>query len=991
MKLKLLRWLLPAIVPAALMFGAATSAHATVYECSGPINPVPENVPSGSVEITVTSGDCVIDHDVTAPGEIRITVQNGSLQAMNLTSTGGAIFLSTEGGNVKAETLKAATTIQVTAGLVNGPDSASIELDDVIANTSNVETSNVNIILRAKGTINTKNIKNNGTADAASKRSGGIQIDVNMSGANSLFTIGGPGGIDGTIDTRSQLGGGTMTQRVESGIRITNGTANSTGGIRIVSMANIKVRNQNSRSGQIELNAQKGTITLPAGILDVSEQNSKGAGFIFLLAKTISTQDGTIIRANQATSTPGNVHQVIIAAETIQYQGLEGLSVTANGGGFTPSLTAAVYVVPQGGVNSTSNNTLTNLLWTRSFQGTFFSFPGEVHFEGGSNAKLLIGANGNFSQVVITAYPITFTGQNITIQSRGDGIKNEVVMGFGNSSVFTQTKGISFFDSGTGKLTVNVNGLESGNKGGLIQLQTDVMFLDGAEHLFQARAASAGDADGGQILAFGSLFRLRNTAVATMAADAAPNGLGNAKTDGFGAVNVFLNGTSSIPKVSLGTEAGLLKITANGGKTGGNGGFVSINAQAIDAVTSNSISAIARGNDGNGGMVTLAGNITLFPVSGRTVEDIIKATGHGTGTGGKITTFYQLQNRFDILKAFKVNGGADLPIGGLDGYLEFNFVACQQVRYATTFPKSYWDCVNPLSPGAREQIPVSAMASHKPVVRNLLRDNNVAVFTFTDLNSYINFSGWGIFPTDGLPPEAGGFTATFRVNPVDAEGFTYVNVFQSGTLGANNGTTQTYDDGQYREAAAHETGHAIDTSLNFPSKSSAYRPYVLRDFINLDYVVIGADESSSLRRFPCRKTPNPAGGDFPGAAPFKGIKDLGTGNFICTGVDGTGNNPTAAFAGKSNTEILFEIDGIWNPTNPNNVQWLEGYAQTSAYKRVGNLGVRPMNDGVYDKGYFSCVKDWATATHNGQFSGPSPSPADCSVAVPSWYRPEIPR
>ncbi len=987
MKLKLLRWLLPAIVPAALMFGAASPAHAVSYNCDGPINPVPTN-PSGSVEITVTSGDCVIDHDVTAGGEIRITVQNGSLDAKNLTSVGGAIFLITEGGNVKAETVKSATTIYVTAGLNSGPSSASIELEDVIANTSDVESTNANIMLRAQGAINTKNIRNNGTQLAASKRSGAIQIDVNMSGANNPFTIGGAGGIDGTIDTRSQNGGGIQSQRVESGIRITNGTANSTGGITVVSMANIKVRNQTSRSGQIELNARKGILSLPSGILDASEQGPNGAGLIYLFAKTISTQDGTIVRANQATSSPSNVHQVMIAAETIQYQGLSGLAITANGGGLSSSLSSEVYVLPQGAVNSTSNNTLLNLLWTRPFVGNFFEFLGEVHFEGGSNAKLLIGADGNFSRVAITGYPVTFTGQNITLQSRGNGLRNDVLIGYGVSSVFTQTKGISFFDGGTGNLTINVNGLESGNKGGLIQLQTDVMFLDGAQHKFQAQGSSAGDADGGQIIAVGTQFRLRQTATATMAADAALNGSGNAKTDGNGAVAIFLNGTTSIPKVSLGTEPGLLKITANGGKTGGNGGFVNIGAQAIDVVSTDSVSAVARGTDGDGGMVTLAGNITLYPVSGKTVEDVIKATGHGTGKGGKITAFYQLQNRFDFLKAFKVNGGANLAIGGLDGYIEFNFEACQQVRFGSTFPKSYWDCVNPLSPGAREQIPVSAMASHKPVVRNLLRDNNTAIFTFPDLNSYVTFSGWGIFGTDGLPPEAGGFTATFRLVPADPEGFTYVNVFQQGTLGTT--ATQSYDDGMYKEAAAHEVGHAIDVALNLPSKQSPYRPYVLRDFINLDYVILGADASSSTPRFPCKATPNPAGGNF-GAAPFKGIKDLSTGAYICTGPTGTGNNPNSAYAGMSNTDILFAIDGIWNPTNPNNVQWLEGYAQTSAYRLVGSLGVRPMNDGVYDKGFFTCVKSWATATHNGQFSGPSPSPGDCATTVPAWYLPSIPR
>lgn len=970
MKLKLLRWLLPAIVPAALMFGAASPALAVSYNCDGPINPVPSN-PSGSVEIEVTSGDCVIDHDVTAQGQIQITVKNGgSLDAQNLKSVTGAIFLISDAGNIKAKNVIAGTVIQIKAGLTGGSETSTIDVENVISNTTDVAT-NANIMLQSWGPIKTKNIQANGE-NGTTQRSGGVQIDANMSGANNLLTIGGSGGIDGVIDTRSVVGGGTQLQRVESGIRITNGTANSTGGITLTAMNKLLVKNTGSRSGQIELNARKGTITLPSGVLDVSEQNGSGAGFIFLLANKVAAPSGATLRANQATTTTGYNHQVVIAAETIQFA--SGLTITADGNGASASLPATVYVVPQGGVTSISNDNLNSLLWTRTFTGTFFSFPGSVTFDGGGSAPLTLSANGNFSQIIVTGYPIRFDTGNLTVRSRGNGVKNEIVMGFGDDSDFDHTKGISFLSSSTSTLTFTTNGVNPGDKGGYIQIQSDLIAVKGMQHTFTADGATTGASDGGQVIFVGHFFDRSPSGTVLISADASLNGSGNARTDEpFGAVYFWFSGTQA---AAFGTENNQIKVTANGGKTGGSAGLITIGSSNIEVRTTEAFTAFARGGNGNGGDLRLFGTLQMSPENGITRKDVFKLAGRGTGEGGKFKAFYQPDSIFDFLKAISINGGTNLSVGGKDGRINFNAVTCQQFRYGTAYPKGYWNCINPDSPQARDEIPVSVLASYRGPVRSRLRDNNTAIFTFANSLDFMDFT------LQAIPTEAGGFTYGFRdlnVDPVD--GSIYVSVFQTGTLGAKNGSTVSYDDNQYTEASAHEIAHGIDAATTRQSQRVPYLDYAERDLANLDYVVIGSDQASSTERLPCKRTPMPGGGFYPGKAPFVDVIDLTSGLAVCNS-DGTVHSN---WAGLRNFQILKDLEIIWDPTALGG-PWVEGYAQTSAFRKVGALGVRPMMDKVYQNGHFACAKAFANAVHNGDFSGPATAPDLCGTEVPQWYR-----
>lgn len=950
MKLKLLRWLIPAIVPAALMFGAASPASATSYQCDGPIDPVPTNV-MGSVEINVT-GDCVIDHDVTATGQIQINITGGKLDARQLISINEAVKLSTNTGFIKARKISAGTTVEIYAGDDNASSSATIEVNDVISNTKDVENINANIILKARGTIKTKDIKANGTAGAGSKKSGGVQIDANLAGDNVLFTVGGAGGIDGSIDTRSKIGGGTESQRVGSGIRITNGKANSTGGITVTDLSKLRVRNSESRSGQIELNANKGTLTLPSGDLNVSEQSNYGAGFIFLLAQKIVTGDGTRLLANQNDLlTPGNVHQVVIAAQTIEYQGAGGLSIEVDGNGAFSTLPATIYVLPQGAIKSDTTDSISNLLWTRTFNGTFFSYPGEVHFNGGEDSPLVLRAHGDNSQIVVTGYPVRFNGGNVTISSRGDGIKNEVILGYGNNQQFNGSPGVTFDNTGTVLLTTK--GLRSATRGGLVQVQTDLLKLNATNTIFRADANNDGNADGGRIIVIANAYNQTELSSALFSADAASGGMGNGRTDGLGAVYVVINAA-----LNLGDEPGKLKLTSVGGGNGGNGGKVTVVAQSIAAFTQRSINASASGGNGNGGEIDLTGILTFQNENKQT----LRAVGHGEGEGGKLKAFYFTP--FDINYFINVDGGDSLAFPGKDGNLNLNLVECQQWRISNSFPKSYWNCAHPQSPETTDEAPIAEVNSLPSTVISDLQQKDFKLYVTSDSTQYVTFFRVN-FPINGV----GGGTYKLK--------YIYTAVFRQ--VIDTNGVPRSPDTNQIKETTAHEVGHAMDLIKSEKSADGAYNKFAQRDFYNLDYLNDSATQGGAIPRDPCI-----ASGTTP--APFAGVIDESTQQPFCDGNGVIAEKYRPGGVLMRNSEIIkTAIPHIMQGSLGNR---RELFAQTFAYQGYASaissqLWFNYTSDGVFNNQHFLCTNSWATSVLNG--SSTPPSTAGCSNSVPNWY------
>lgn len=769
MKLSIRRWLALAVVPAALaMFGAVAPAHAVTFaNC----NDIPSTGHVGSVTVT-QAGDCDIPFDLNYPDGTTLLITNGKLTTKKITSDNGEIFLSSTNSTVETKKLSAGTKVRVIAGLQGGTAASSITIDgDVISNASNIETGNANIMLRARGLIKTKDIKTNGTMGPASLRSGGVQIDADMSGQNNvLFTIGADtvNGVNGNINTRSVHGGGnTPIGTVESGIRITNGTANSTGGITVTDPKNIKLGNSNSRAGQVELNAQKGAITLPAGQLDASGETGQGAGFIFLLADKIVTADGTKINARQNQAVSGTIHQVVIAARTIEFQGQNGLEVLADGDGASSTALANIFVVPQGGVTSSSTNSIDQLQWTRTFTDDFRSFPGEVNFQGAGSAPLTISANGNNNGVVITGYPVMFSGGDLTISSRGENFDHDVEISFLNESMYDGTKGVAFNNSGDVLINVRPRNDMDG-VGGDIIVKTDVIDFNTPSKTISLKAqgpTGQHTGNGGTIKITATQANLDDTTIVKLLADAAPLGTGSAVLGDFSdpnsphAISFTLTGTSNF---DFGGDDEQFFMSATGGKLSGNAGSVKVNLVNGSAFLPNvenfiNASASETGATGNGGAIQIKGLAVTFP---GTATPNMSLNAKGTtiaGEGGKIEILGSASTApsnlpINVNEIMKVDGGNNLlNASEIDfGKITVNGVLCQQrTTGESSWPKSYWNCAHPLGSTQNEGFLRNAIVALPNNVQAVFENPDVQVYVMKDRTDFNRFFGSSGGPSFG--------------------------------------------------------------------------------------------------------------------------------------------------------------------------------------------------------------------------------------------------
>lgn len=809
MKPSMRRWLSLAIVPAALaLFGAVAPAQATTFECPGPgvSNPIPSTPFQGSIEVDQASGDCTIDYDIEATGTIDINVQNGVLNAKKITSTTSAILLTAERNNVTTLDLTAGTFLRVLSGLTNGATTGNIDIQGpLVINATEVQsgppTTHGNVLIRAYGNVKTMDISTGGNKPGGGAKTGGVQIDAHLlSGQNVLFTIGADtaNGVNGTISTETVTGGGTTgTGTILGGVRITNGVAGSTGGITVVQMNKIKVRASESRSGWIQLNARDGVLTLPTNKLNadgMTKVENPGqpnemtthymAGAIFLAAKTIETEDGTVISASQDPMASGSVHQVVIAAEEIKFKGADGLKIKADGNGVsqTPFQPATVYVLPKGGINPTSTgdqNNVTNLLWTLPFNGNFFQFPGKVFFNGDASAPLLISNDGNHTQTAMTGYPFEFKGGKVTITALGN-LNHQIVMGY--FGAYDGTKGLSF--DNTGLVKINASGKKNGDAGGRIQIQTDVISMkaiavdpdpdmppnDPRDILIKADGPSTGDGNGGQIFFIGSQFNLDPVSKARISADGAKNGTGNAiasalSSNGPHAVTFTQTGSSLF---EFGGGAGRFKISATGGKTAGNAGSVKISTGGsilfTDANKVIDASASETGTSGNGGAIQINAISVVFPTDPTKVA--INARGSETsGEGGIIEILASSSTAPSLLPInvntiMKVDGDSSQNLLISDGQITINDIMCRQFKTAFNYPESFWDCGprNGSITGQGSTV-ATAASSLEPQLQNILKDrslvtpNNksVQVYAMRSIDDFSNFfSQPGVVGSSGI-------------------------------------------------------------------------------------------------------------------------------------------------------------------------------------------------------------------------------------------------
>lgn len=848
MKRSIRRWLGLAVVPAALaLFGAVAPAQAATYFCDNDPNPGPripaglteQNPLQGSVEIG-RQGECIILNDIVATSTINITNVDGPVTTQKLISTTSGVFVNNGNDKVTTKDIQAGTFVSVLAGLASGPGpsglQASIEIQGPITiNATEMQDDNPsvhgNVLLRAVSSIKTMDISTGGNFPGGGKKTGGVQIDAFLLAGVStdipVFTIGADtsNGVNGVISTETVTGGGTSgTGTILGGVRITNGAPGNTGGIKVEKMNKIKVQGSASRSGWIQLNAQDGTLTLPTNKLNADGLNGNRAGAIFLAAKTIETEDGTVISASQDDTAPGSVHQVVIAAEEIKFKGADGLKIKADGNGVsqTPFLPATLYVLPKGGINPTSTNLVQSLLWTIPFNGQFFQFPGTVFFNGDASAPLVISADGNHTQLAMTGYPMNFTGGEVTIRAKGN-LNHQIVMGYFGSFDGFVTKGISF--DNTGLVKINASGKNSGDAGGRIQIQTDLISLkaiavdqdpeapptDPRDIVIKADGPSAGNGNGGEVIILGSQINLDPVSKARVSASAAPNGTGNAIVN-----NLASNGPHAVrfeagsSNITFGNAAGRFKIAATGGMTGGNAGSVKVfTAGTIEVRNAEDlINASASDSSGTGGKIRLSGASVKF----RTPNGGPSAVKVSVNASGQIGGEIEVDNASAIppqgMSTFpfvphllmNVDGAPGAAAGTFYGRIKSNNVTCRQYKTQyQTWPKTYWDCDNPEQVSSREQAAIDAAGGLQADAMSFsttLDTNDAQIYIFNEpanMNTFMADSVAG--NANGVSEDSLKYSAIFRT----VSGDDVSNWFEGNLM--------------------HEIGHLLDAYSGNPSQT----------------------------------------------------------------------------------------------------------------------------------------------------------------------------
>ncbi|MCA9814036.1 MAG: hypothetical protein KC652_02895 [Cyanobacteria bacterium HKST-UBA01] len=656
MKVRIHRWLGLAIVPLTLLMLGASPAFAAgeTHKCDGDpnfpfLNEVfthDENSPeNGPIIVRRTDGqDCVISAaDIHATGQIDIKIEGGGKliipNAANIRSLGGNVTLVSTGNDISAPNadIKADNLIDIQAGVADGSVTGSIDTKDIISNYRNVQVGDANILIRAQADLSIGKVKTNGNLGINSQRSGNVQIDANLHPANiGDISIGAGGSIE-EIDIRSLTGGTDINGnpspfKAEIGMRVENGSDNSTGNITVDDLSAIKVTQSQSRSGRLELNTNKGELVLGSGTLDASQDNF-GGGNIYLFAEKITFTGAATLDNSQLDSAPKTARQIIIAASEIDY-GAGNLSIISDGSGLSDAAPATIYFLPAGGIISQGGINVLNLDFTVQFNGAFFFYPGEVHFNGGTTADLMMQADGEHIQIAITGDNIVFDGKDVTVQARGKNhTKHEIVMGFFDFGSYDGTKGLQM--NNTGVTLFNVRGFGGpNNSGGDIQIQVDKSDLNLGRWNLRANAGANGT-DGGTILYTTSLMTLSTNTLVDFNADAALNAVGNGQIlrPSNGRKAIFLNAGQS--DLILGRNKEKIQFSANGGGQGGNGGAIEVvSTGQILLDRSDAVTAAVKGPNGQGGQIKIdAGTLAFSNPNG---VEINVDGGMTSGNGGVI-------------------------------------------------------------------------------------------------------------------------------------------------------------------------------------------------------------------------------------------------------------------------------------------------------------------------------------------------------------------
>lgn len=1017
-----IRWLSLAVTPFALaLLAYAQLAHAAPYvgDCAG----IPNHVTGNA---TVSDTACVIDTGATLIVDGTLTIDATTVDVKSEIQSVGKVTIRTNGGGelklrkkassqnsdillqspqnrIETKALETGNSVQVDAGL-NGAEGATwdIQIDGPIV-ASKLQavpqdpSVHSNVLLRAVGPISTKTIRTDGGLGAASVKMGGIQIEAYRNGGiaadTAEFVIGGAGalnGVNGDLITHTTIGGGTDPVFMQGGVYITMGGRFSTGSIRVVDMAAIKVRATQSRAGMILMNSNLGTIFLPTGTLNVNGDmtNNQGAGMIILLAKTLDVQPGTIISNNQSETAPGMGHQIFICVEKVKYRGdgTNGLKILNDGNGY-PGYFSLVNISPQGYLVPTGLTSDVNQMpWNFTFSSAELAKDGLLTIDGTEgNGELLLRADGNIAAANVSGYPLVFSGAgDVLIRSRGQTLHRINVGFFG-----TRTNKTGLTVDITGDFVIDANGKDGA--GGIVQLRADQTLLAPAQGtadpakgkvIIRADGPNSGDGDGGTILFDTSSVIL--TGQATLSADAAPNGSGNAiiSTDLLGNGPQAIKFNPGTNDFHLGGGPAQFLLTARGGLNSGNGGGILVKAPSADLDVRNrpAVDASALSSSGSGGGILLEAQRVRFHAGNETNPAVVSTKAEGgsdNGAGGRIivknATKRNGQDFLAVTSSMSVDGGANVGSSDFDGSIEINSVLCRQWAHAN-FLGSYWNCVHPNTQGEFDAaLNKLESAMTEPFNRNLLKINKTQVFIHENSTKHASF-----FLDDGAFNSGG---LTFR-DPSHILNAVHISVLTKcencyGTTG-----TFTLPSAYFNEILGHETGHAVDMNRLVSNESNQpfYPLYMTQDNMALDFVTVGADEASSIRRLPCSPTPNPAGGVFPDTPPFLLVKAylLGPTDQAFDLCENGQLNPGIVVS----PDILNSI--IMNKFDARNYKVNEWYAQAFSFSAFASDPdfASPFDDGVMKNGYFPCTKSYALSLSTGGGAVPT----TCTNAVPQWYR-----
>lgn len=763
-----------------------SSWNGVILTASGTIAAKEINAGNG-IELN-TSGNVTTEDLTTNYGFINI--DGDEVETGEIVATNGYVYIDSEHFTTEDKNITSKYALDVdvendfdigTGNLTSKEWYTYVDAKNIYVGDVKVETAG-HILLYAKKSLKAGDIEG---PNPSGDFSYNVDIQVNRDGTNSLFEIGN-NSTNGVKSIKTHPKGNPQTY-ANSVVYVANGTGSSAGGIKLTDGSKISIDGSGSaRASYLFLEANEGTLTIQGTGALTADGDAAGAGAISLQAKTITFPANAVVSASQTDST-GTLHGVVIAAETVNHN---GLTLKGDGNGYDQYSNGYVQLFPKGAVTVNNNEDKMG----SSIYGTIdFDTTGNITYTGSGELKMQ--ANGDNSRVLVQAEKSTFNGGALTLESKGD--ENHTIQ-FATTGAYSGSKGVEF--NGSGAISLNANAKESGDDGGNINFYVDKVTVNSPVFTVEADGPTTGDGNGGVIyLGTTNGFDISSSTVATVTADAASNGSGNAVYSdlaGYDPKAITLWAGSSA--VKLGTGSGQFTFSAKGGFSGGNGGAVVVSGSHVELKTADAVHIEAPGGDGNGGGFRSFPYVTVIESS--ITIPIVDARGHGNGDGGKIQ-FYTNVSGFDPNKFFKVDGGVtSLNSAENDfGRITINDVACNQFTtgQSATWPKTYWNCIHPDESSSTDMfMPAAAQKLHTTMKTGLL-GQGVQIYLMEDIEKFKTFHRVP-GPTDtegvaGYSDISRKVSAAFRWE-IYSSGNKNVSSFYSGTI-------------------IHEVGHQLDENV----------------------------------------------------------------------------------------------------------------------------------------------------------------------------------